>query len=215
MSKTLENEGPEENGEPNTAPWAPGDLDEESPEASLIEAEVRRLHAELEEERREKGQFHSLLQRVQADFLNYKRRVEEERQEQERQNSARLLLNLLPVLDDFQRALEHVPANQRSESWLAGVELIQWKLQALLEAEGVSRIEAQGQPFDPALHEALVSQGSDQHREGEIVAVIREGYTLHGKVLRPAQVVVARGRGETVDTEHATPQQDNPEEKEA
>ena len=164
---------------------------------------MEQLQAELEEADRERSQFRSLAQRVQADFINYRRRVEEERQELQREANTRLLLDLLPIMDDFQRALEHAQSQDDHPAWLEGMALIYRKLQAVLEGEGVSVIQVTGQDFDPWEHEALLYQESPDHREGEVLSVIRDGYKLHGKVLRPAQVVVAKGAGH-----QETPQQE-------
>ena len=150
------------------------------------------LRAELEEASRERDQFRALAQRIQADLINYRRRMEEERQELQRSANARLILDLLTVVDDFRRALESAPAEGDHASWSQGVELIHRKLWRVLEREGVTAIEALGKSLDPWEHEALLFQESPDHADGEVIAVVQEGYKLHGKVLRPAQVVVAK-----------------------
>jgi molecular chaperone GrpE len=150
------------------------------------------LRAEMEEASRERDQFRSLAQRIQADFINYRRRMEEERQELQRSANARLILDLLTVVDDFRRALESAPAEGDHASWGEGVEIIYRKLQRVLEREGVTPIEALGKSLDPWEHEALLFQESPDHADGEVIVVVQEGYKLHGKVLRPAQVVVAK-----------------------
>lgn len=150
------------------------------------------LQARLEEAQREVDQFRNLLQRVQADSLNYKRRVEEEREELQRQANASLVLRLLPVLDDFERALGHIPRDDAISAWLAGVELVGRNLAGILESFGVTRIEALDSPFDPAEHESVSYEVNDSREEGIVMSVIREGYKLNGRVLRPAQVTVSR-----------------------
>ena len=163
--------------------------------ASQVETSVNleQIQAELEEISRERDQFRSLAQRVQADFINYRRRVEEGRAELQKEANARLILDLLSVMDDFGRALEHIDIDEDQPAWLEGVELIHRKLQKVLDREGVTPIEAMGQDFDPWEQEALLHQETTEHREGEVIGVIQEGYKLHGKVLRPAQVVVSKG----------------------
>jgi molecular chaperone GrpE len=163
---------------------------EEAPPA--LEDQLEALRAELEEANRERGEFKSLLQRVQADFINYRRRVEEEREEYQRQANARLILKLLPVLDEFSLALDHAARTEAEVPFLEGVRLIHRKLLALLESEGVSRIEALGKGFDPWEHEAMAYQETNECEEGKVVMVLRDGYKLHGRLLRPAQVVVAK-----------------------
>ena len=132
-------------------------------------------------------------QRAQADFINYKRRVEQEREEISKFANAVLILNLLPILDDFERAFSSVPPRQAKLSWLDGVRLIERKLHASLESQGLSEIKAVGEPFDPHLHEA-VRQGRGP--EGIVIEEVRKGYKLHDRVIRPAMVVVGNGEEE-------------------
>ena len=150
------------------------------------------LRAQLEEAQREATQFHALMQRVQADFVNYKRRMEEERAAlQERANES-LVLRLLPVLDDYERALQYVPDVEEFRPWAAGVELVYRNFKGALESFGVSPIQALGMGFDPMEHESVSYEFSDDFAEGVVMSVVREGYKLHGRVLRPAQVTVSR-----------------------
>ena len=135
-------------------------------------------------------------QRAQADFANFKRRSEQEREEFTRFANAGLLLELLPVMDDLERALEHVPAKLASAAWVDGVRLIHRKMSAVLEAQGLTRIEALGKPFDPNLHEAA---RQEKGREGIIIEEIRKGYKMHDRVVRPTMVVV--GNGDDMDKE--------------
>ena len=135
-------------------------------------------------------------QRAQADFMNFKRRSEQEKEELVKFANANLLLELLPVLDDFERALQHVPAKLARLAWVDGINLIYRKLRATLEAQGLTQIEALGKPFDPSVHEAV---RQDKGEEGIVIEEIRKGYQLHGKVLRPTMVVV--GNGEDTDKE--------------
>lgn len=155
---------------------------------------IETLQAELEEANRERGQFKALAQRAQADLVNLRRRVEEERGEMYHSTAARLIVKLLPIVDDLQRALDHVPVSEEEASWLAGIRLIERSLQALLESEGVTPIEADGKAFDPWEHEALYSMESPGNKAGTVVSVIRPGYKLRGRVLRAAQVAVAQDK---------------------
>ena len=155
--------------------------------------EEERLRAELEEAERERGQFRALAQRVQADFVNYRRRVEEEQQEFQRGAAAQLILKLLPVLDDLERALVQTPEDASSnDGWLEGVRLVVRKFHAVMEEAGVQRIDAADRAFDPWEHEAVAYQETGEHPAGHVLGLVREGYTLHGRVLRAAQVMVAR-----------------------
>ena len=188
-----------------------------SSDETLETLDMETLRARLEEAERERDQFRNMAQRAQADFINYKRRADEERQELVRYASSRFIAKLLPILDDFQRALDHQPADSEERQWLEGVILIERKVQGVLEAEGVTRIEAQGHQFDPREHEALFYEETDQEPEGKVLRVIREGYKMNDWILRPAQVSVAKAKGGSEPTVENPGefQNDNPQEKEA
>jgi molecular chaperone GrpE len=132
-------------------------------------------------------------QRAQADFINYKRRTEQERQEFASYANADLMLSLLPVLDDMDRALDVAPsADPEGPGWLEGVRLVDRKLRSILEAQGLKPIEAVGEPFDPNFHEAI---RQDHGKEGVVLEEIQKGYMMKDKLLRPARVVVGKGEG--------------------
>lgn len=149
---------------------------------------------ELEETTAREKEYLDLLQRTQADFINYKHRVEREREEQEKFAKADLILKLLPILDDFNRAQEAMPPEISEADWARGIEVIRRKLMVLLEGEGVSKIEAEGKDFDPWEHEALSYEESDKYEEGKVKTVFSNGYRLNGRVIRPAQVAVSKGK---------------------
>jgi molecular chaperone GrpE len=129
-------------------------------------------------------------QRTAADFSNFKRRIEDERAATALFANAILLSRLLAVLDDFDRALDTVPPDTH-EAWVEGIRLVERKLRGLLEAEGVTPIEAVGQPFDPNLHEAVVHEDTAEHLDNTVIDEVQRGYLLHERVLRPALVRVA------------------------
>ena len=140
----------------------------------------------------ERDQFKALAQRTQADFLNYKRRVDEERGLVGRSATGHVLARLFPLIDDLRRAVEALPEDAPA-SWSEGIALILQNMQALVEAEGVSAFEpAPGDGFDPAQHEALYYEPTTERPPGSIVSTVRVGYRNSDRVLRPAQVVVAR-----------------------
>lgn len=143
------------------------------------------------------AQYLDALQRERASFINYRRRAEQERTETIQYAAASLLKKLLPVVDDFDRALAAIPEEERTNNkWVEGVDLIARKLHNLLEQEGVQPIEAQGQPFDPNLHEAVAFEDRAEEGEGDedtVSEVFSKGYKLHDRVLRPAMVKVSRG----------------------
>ena len=157
---------------------------------------------ELPEDRR---RYLDMLQRVQADFINYKRRATEERDEQQKYANSRLVLRILPVLDEFSLAIQHASESDTGASWLEGIKLIQRKMLSVLESESVSRIEATGQDFHPFEHEAVGHQESNEHPEGQILTVVRDGYKMHDRIIRPALVILAKkpSSSEEKETEDA------------
>ena len=159
---------------------------------SLPEGQSQVLAAVEADSDQDKAEVRATLQRVQADFMNYKRRSDEERQEQQKYSNSRLILKLLPLVDEFSLAIDHAAKTEATESWLEGIRLLHRKLYSLLESENVTRIEVQDSQFDPYQHEAMAYQESTECKEGEIVSVVRDGYKLHDRLLRPALVILAR-----------------------
>jgi len=141
--------------------------------------------------RRERDELHDRLLRKGAEFDNYRKRIERERREQSDQAVVDLLLSLLTVVDDFDRALT-IEAGADAEGYRKGVELIYAKLQDVLKKHGVRPIETLGTDFDPNLHEAVMHEASPDHRDGEVIGELRKGYMLGEKLLRPAMVKVAK-----------------------
>jgi molecular chaperone GrpE len=132
------------------------------------------------------------LQRERADFANYRRRNEAERSDYSRFAKTELITRLLEVLDNFDRALDTVPAQLRDEPWVEGIWLVERKLRDILAAEGLEEVGSVGQPFDPHIHEAIGHVDSSAP-EGTVVDEVRKAYKLHDKIIRPALVTVARG----------------------
>ena len=132
-------------------------------------------------------------QRSQADFINYKRRIEQEKEEIGKFATSILMLSLLPIVDDLERAFDSIPHHLTQLTWVDGIRLIERKLQASLEAQGLSTIKAIGEPFDPNLHEATMYRKGE---EGIVIEELQKGYKLHDKVIRPAMVVVGNGEKE-------------------
>jgi molecular chaperone GrpE len=146
---------------------------------------------ELAASRNEATQYREHLQRLQAEFENYRKRVLREQTEAVDLAARPVISRLLEVLDDFDLALMHAQDRPDYDRFLHGVELVYAKLVDTLRAEGLERIEAQGKPFDPQLHEALMKSG-DGDGDPVVADVLRPGYTLKGRVLRPAGVRVER-----------------------
>ena len=156
-------------------------------EKTPTKAELAERLAEVEKER---DDYLNDLQRVAAEFENYRKRVARDQQSLAARAHERLVKELLPVLDDLERAL-HAAAEHQEAQLEEGVELVHRELQEALAKEGLSEIETNGH-FDPHVHEALLSQPSDQE-EGAILDVLQKGYRLGDRVLRPARVVVSAG----------------------
>ena len=161
----------------------------ETPESS-DPTDVDGLRARLREEQEKAQSYYASLQRTAADYQNLKRRMEEERSELGRLANASLVFNLLPLLDDLERALRTVDTKLAGLTWIDGVWLIYRKFQALLENIGVKEIPAEGQPFDPNVHEAISEAPGE---EGKVVSVVQKGYSLGDRVVRPAMVIVGSG----------------------
>lgn len=140
---------------------------------------------------RERDEIYDRLLRKTAEFENYRKRVERERREQADQAVVDLLLNLLSVVDDFDRALT-TDSGETSSAYRKGVELIHAKLHDLLKRQGVRPIASLGTDFDPNLHQAVVSESSPGHREGEVIGEMSKGYVMGDRLLRPAMVKVAK-----------------------
>ena len=164
---------------------------EEQMEAELDE--VTDLQARLDEAEREKDQFRSMALRYRADLENYKKRATQEMADTRERANAQLLLKLVGVADDFNRAVNYLPEDAVDGSWYEGVQLVQRSMENMLQSEGLSRIEAAiGQPFDVSQHEAVFFEPTDEVNEGAVARIIRDGYRLHSRVLRAAQVSVAQ-----------------------
>lgn len=158
--------------------------------AEAAEQTLAALAQELDKARAEVAELNSRVLRVQADYENYRRRVQREKEDLAVYANQKLLLNLLPVLDNLERALATAPA-QGDEKLRQGVELTARSFRDILGKEGVTPIEAVGQQFDPNLHEAVMTVESGDHEDGTILMELQKGYRLGERVIRPtmAQVV--------------------------
>jgi molecular chaperone GrpE len=172
------NHGEPEPGTPET----PG-----APEAPAMEEA-------LAAEKKRAEEYLASWQRAQADFINYKRRSEQERLEFNKFANANLLLGLLPVLDDLERAIGAIPPEFAGHDWVEGVRLVERKFKTSLEGQGVKQVLALGMAFDPNFHEAI---RQDRGPEGMVIQEFQNGYTLNGKLLRPSKVVVGNGEEDT------------------
>jgi molecular chaperone GrpE len=176
-------------GEPESDPPSFFGDNPQPADASAVAAEVAKLRAEKEE-------LLQTLVRRQADFENYRKRIERDRHEEGRRGVERLILDLIPVLDGFDRALQ-AHDDPAFEEYRKGVTLIRRQLWDALARHGVQRIDAEGKMFDPHVHQAIERAESNDDPDGLILHVFQDGYMFHGRVLRPAivRVVVHSGDG--------------------
>ena len=150
------------------------------------------LTAQLEKEKNRADELFERLQRSMADLSNYRKRSESEREDMAKFANMLLISELLPVLDNFERALATIPRELEQFTWLQGVALIERHLRALLEREGLQPIEAAGTPFNPSFHDAIVEEESADAAPGTVIGEMQKGYTMHGRVIRPTLAKVSK-----------------------
>jgi molecular chaperone GrpE len=154
-------------------------------------ADVAALQGRIAQLERESAEHRDQWLRAVADYKNFKRRADAERADLIRGASASLLLKLLPIMDDLERALDSATPEVAGSAWYGGFKLIPQKLATILESEGVSPIAATGAEFDPNLHEAVIYEDAEG-QEGKVIADLQRGYRLRDKVLRPSMVKVGK-----------------------
>lgn len=153
---------------------------------------VVQLVQEIKEAIKARDDWEDRYLRAAAEFSNARRRAELRAESEVRSSRERLLNSIIPIMDDFERAFQLVPEDETDSTWVNGFVLILRKLQGALLREGVTVIEAQGQPFDPSLHQAVMVEAVEGAESDTVVAVLQQGYMLDDKVLRPAMVKVAQ-----------------------
>lgn len=164
----------------------------EAENVSINKLEYQALQDELEQLRGQVKEFSDGWARERADFSNYRKRIERDQVLQAQNIKGEVIKKYLVILDDLGRALKSKPTGTDSASWADGIELIAHKLTNILDVEGIKRIPAESEEFDPTRHEAITHEDSPDHSSGQIIAVVQEGYTLGDRVIRPALVRVAR-----------------------
>ena len=157
-----------------------------------VEASDDAIAADLEKARAEAESYLDDLRRLQADFDNYRKRTLREQTARAAAASQALVARLLPVLDNFELAVSSAEHSRDFDRKLKGVEMVFGELREVMEAEGLVKIEAEGKPFDPERHEAVIAVEQEGTEPGMVVDIVRTGYELRGKVLRPAMVKVAK-----------------------
>ncbi len=164
---------------------------EEGLGTDLSPEEIMELQMTLEESQAQAAEYLDGWQRARAEFANYKKRVERERQRVYKDAASDVIKRYLPVIDDLERALKGKPDEGDGATWANGIELVYRKLLSILDAEGIKRIEAEGEIFDPNMHIAIVTSESDEHECDQVIEVLEQGYMVDERVLRPAKVRVA------------------------
>jgi molecular chaperone GrpE len=172
-------------GAPDAASASAGSTDT----LAEVQARAADLEKQLTEVQAQAAEYKDGWQRAVAELQNYRRRVEREQAEIYQVALTNIIKRYLPILDDLERALEHRPADL---PWADGIELIYRKLKTTLENEGIKRIEAEGQPFDPNFHEAIAQEPAEGVESGTVIGVVQQGYMLGERVIRPALVRVAQ-----------------------
>ena len=158
---------------------------EENPTIILLKEELEKALAEVEN-------FKDIAKRAQSDLINFKRRADDEKTEQRFSIKSNILLSIITILDDFTLAMDMLPEDTESETWLQGIQIIHRKIENLLESQMVTKIDAIGKHFQPWEFEALQYKETKDCEENIVVEVIKEGYKFNGQILRPAQVIVSK-----------------------
>ncbi len=161
-----------------------------TPDEEETTEEIEEPEQTLAETKKKAEDYLANWQRAQADLINYKRRSDLEKEEIGKFAKTQLMLTLLPILDDLERAFDSMTPEADELNWIEGIRLIERKLRAGLEAQGLSQIEALGKPFDPNFHEAVMHGKGE---EGIVIEELQKGYKLHDRVIRPTKVVVGNG----------------------
>ncbi len=162
--------------------------------SSVSRAEYDELAQKLQQSQTQAKDNLDGWQRERADFANYKRRIERDQQTAQQNMTIEIIKKYLAVADDLERALKNQPATgSEAIAWAEGIELILRKLQGILNSEGIERIPAENEEFDPSRHEAISYEESPDHKGEQIIEVVLQGYTLGDRIIRPAKVRVARG----------------------
>ena len=163
--------------------------------------ELEQLEEALEEAKAEAEEYLDGWRRAQAEFSNYKKRQRAEQAKVHELANANLLRKLLPVLDDFDRAISTMPQGVEKLSWTQGLLMVKRKLEAILETEGVEPVETEGASFDPHYHEAVTHEEMPGYEDGQIIGEVQKGYVLGDRVLRPALVRVAKASSAPAETD--------------
>jgi len=160
---------------------------------------TKKQYDELAEKAKNTGEYYDKWVRAHADFENTRKRLEKEKLEFLRFANEDLILGLLPIVNNFDRAINSLPNKDKEDPHLKGVLLIKDELHKLLENYGVVKVKSVGEKFNPEFHEAVLTIDSDEHPEDTVVEELQAGYTMHDRLIRPAQVKVSKNKEESKD----------------
>jgi len=161
-------------------------------EGLSVSVQIETLTEQLEAAEQRAAEAEAGWQRARADYQNLKRRSEEQRAESASIAGDRLLIRVLDLADDFDLAVEHIPEEAQGSPWVEGITAIDRKLRALLEAEGIEAMAGEGDAFDPQTQQAISYEDTADLPDGTVIKILQRGFTINGRVLRPALVAVAR-----------------------
>ena len=186
-------EGPDggtaaESGEEDAAPESVGTV--AAGEVDKLKSDLAAAEEALAAKDEDLQQVREALARARADFANFRRRTQQEQEEQGKFATALLVAEFLPILDNFERALDTIPGELRFFSWLQGVDLVHQMARNVLEKRGLEPIDTQDKPFDPNYHEVVLREGEDDGSEVVVLEELQKGYLMYDRVLRPSLVKV-------------------------
>lgn len=191
-AKSLGVEGEAPPGDPQSEDKSPTKDPLELGEEDLEQASREELIAHIQALQTQTEEYLDGWQRARAELINFKNRVTRERENARARIAGEILVQYLDVIDDLERALQDRPKDGGAKAWAEGIEMINLKLKAILDSEGVEPIDGKGQKFDPHFHEAISYEDNDEFEDGEVIDVVQKGYKLGERVLRPAMVRVAK-----------------------
>jgi molecular chaperone GrpE len=180
-------------GEAGAGAGGPNQAKSEASDSGSSTTDSESLERDLDEARSKANTYLDLAQRTQADFVNYKRRIDQERSDFARGARGDIIARLLGPLDDLDRAVASLPPNLSQNDWAQGIVLIDRKFHSALEALGVREIDVEGKPFDPYQAESIAHEPSDTVPAESVTKVVQPGYAIDSRVIRPAHVVISSG----------------------
>ena len=181
----------------NTSVESSADDAADAPPAAVSGSAIDVVELEqLRKQANERDQYLDLAQRTRAEFENYQKRNQKDREQERRYYSGALILELLPVFDNLDRANAAAQKSGEKGPLVNGVLAVQSQFLELLKRHGITRIDALGKPFDPNLHQAVMQQESDEVESNTVLKVLEQGFTIHDRVLRPAKVIVSKNSGQ-------------------